>query len=470
MPTPVQENAQPAGAAGNVKQRLVRGFGASALGPVVTLIIQVVKVPIFLHMWGATLYGEWLILSAIPTYLALSDIGFGNVAGSDMTMNVAAGKHDAALDSFQSTWVLVCSVSLVMMALVSVGSWFVPWDAWMKLSVISNHHAAQIMLVFSAYVLFSLQYGILDSGFRCDGNFALGTTCLNIVRFSEAAIATIPLLCGGGPLMVAATYLLVRIIGCVVLMLLLRSKSPWIRYGIQHANLGSIRRLASPAFAFMAFPIGSALSLQGFTVVVAASLGPVAVVAFSTMRTLSRVGYQVLAVIGRAIWPELSAAFGSGNVGLARKLHRRACQVAFTLSLGCSLVLSVASPYFYGSWTRHAVHFDPLTFNILLLVVLVNSFWATSAVVALASNQHEKMAIAYVIGTSISLGLAWALMKPFGTAGAAASLLCIDLSMAWIVIRVALRLVADTPGGFLASMFTVPNLGGFLRREKGNAA
>lgn len=468
MSDSASNTAAVAGIAGNVRSRLIRGFGASALGPIVTLIIQVLKVPIFLHMWGAALYGEWLILSAIPTYLALSDIGFGNVASSDMTMNVAAGRHEEALTTFQSTWMLVCSVSLVMMGLVSAGAWFVPWRAWMKLSVISDHGAAQIMLVFSAYALFSLQNGILDSAFRCDGNYALGTTGINLVRFSEAAIATIPLVLGGGPLLVAATYLGVRAIGCVVLMLIVRRKSPWIRYGTAHANFGCVRRLASPAFAFMAFPIGNALSIQGLTIVVAMVLGPVAVVAFSTMRTLSRVGFQVLNVIARALWPELSSAFGAGNIGLARHLHRRACQVAFTLSLACIVALAVVGPHVYGSWTRHAVRFEPITFNVLLLVILANSFWYTSSVVPMASNQHEKIAVGYITGTFVSLGLAWALMKPFGISGAAAALLCIDCTMVLLVLRTALTQLSDTPSGFMNSMLSVPSFG--PRRSKGELA
>ena len=96
------------------------------------------------------------------------------------------------------------------------------------------------------------------------------------------------------------------------------AESPWICYGIGHANLASIRRLSSPAFAFMAFPVGNAISLQGLTVVVAMVLGPVAVVTFSTMRTLSRVGFQVLNAIARTLWPELSKAFGAGDINLAR--------------------------------------------------------------------------------------------------------------------------------------------------------
>ncbi len=112
------------GIAGTVRGRLIRGFGAMALFPVVTAIMQIVSVPVFLHFWGAKLYGEWLILSAIPTYLILSDMGFGSVAGNDMTMRVAAGDRESALETFQSTWALILMTSAVVEISILGGIWF----------------------------------------------------------------------------------------------------------------------------------------------------------------------------------------------------------------------------------------------------------------------------------------------------------------------------------------------------------
>src|SRR5258708_39598444 len=101
------------GIAGTVRGRLIRGFGATALGPVVTAIVQIVSVPVFLHFWGGKLYGEWLIISAIPIYLALSDVGFATVACNDMTMRVAAGDRDGALETYQSTRALISLTALL---------------------------------------------------------------------------------------------------------------------------------------------------------------------------------------------------------------------------------------------------------------------------------------------------------------------------------------------------------------------
>src|SRR5438128_6286169 len=91
----------------NLKSRLFKSIGANAYGQLVSVGIQLISVPIFLHYWGVELYGEWLILSAIPAYLSLSDIGFASVAGNDMTMRMAKGDQHGALEVYQSIWLLI---------------------------------------------------------------------------------------------------------------------------------------------------------------------------------------------------------------------------------------------------------------------------------------------------------------------------------------------------------------------------
>ena len=79
------------------RQRLLAGFSATAVGPVITALVQIVSVPAFLSAWGPSIYGEGLIMTAVPTYLSITDIGFGSVAGNDMTMRVAPGTPAIAL-------------------------------------------------------------------------------------------------------------------------------------------------------------------------------------------------------------------------------------------------------------------------------------------------------------------------------------------------------------------------------------
>jgi O-antigen/teichoic acid export membrane protein len=439
-----------------LRQRLMRGLGASALGPVVTAIIQLGSVPILLHVWGVARYGDWLLLSAIPSYLTLTDLGFGDASGSEMSMNVATNDRNRALETFQSSWMLVSIVSFVILLLASAAAWRIPWQQWLRLSTISSPEAAAVMVALAAYVVVSQQNGITESGFRADGNFATGTFWLMILRLSEVVAATIVAWRGGSFLAVACAYLITRATGTIAYILLLRRLSPWIRYGAGKARLETVRRLAAPAFGFMAFPIAYAISLQGFTLLIGAMLGPIAVVSFATLRSLSRMSFQIIGVIKVAIWPELSRAFGEGKISLARQLHRHACQASLGLSIGGGLLLALIGPYIYEIWIRHRVTFNAPCFYILLTVVVTNSLWDTSSVIPMSVNGHCRIAVLYIGAGLFSLVLARILIPHLGIVGAAAALLASDALMTGYVVRTALRHVEDSAQGFVTALCSIP--------------
>jgi O-antigen/teichoic acid export membrane protein len=444
------------GIAGTVRGRLIRGFGATALSPVVSTIVQVVSVPLFLHFWGVKLYGEWLILSAIPFYLALSDVGFGSVAGNDMTMRVAAGDRDGALETFQSTWALLCVVSLLVAVTVLGVIWFLPLTRWLNLSSVGLAEVRLVLVILSLYAILAVQAGLVMSAFRSDGNFAFSAVMYNVVRLAEWILPTIAVALGAGPVPVAGALLVARILGTFVMGWLLLRKSPWLRFGFRHARLSSVRRLASPAIAFMAFPAGNALSIQGMVLVIGISLGPVAVATFSTMRTLTRFGFTIMDAIKNSVWPELSSAYGAQNWDLARRLHRTACQAALWLSFAAVIFLFVAGDRIFAFWTHGRVVMDVSAFRWLLLGIVANSFWYTSSVVTIASNTHQRVAALYLAGTAGSLILARYLMPHFGISGAAMSLLAIDILLGWYVVRMSLTKLGDRVGEFGSALLRLP--------------
>src|SRR6185437_4289622 len=119
-----------------------------------------------LHAWGIKVYGEWLILSVLPTYLALSDVGFGSVAANDMTMRVAAGDRDGALETFQSTWLLISLTSLIVAGLAVLAIFELPLSRLLNISSISLSDTRLILVIFAAYAMLTLQAGLVVSGFR----------------------------------------------------------------------------------------------------------------------------------------------------------------------------------------------------------------------------------------------------------------------------------------------------------------
>ena len=441
-----------------VKRRLIRAYGASVLGPGVTILVQLVNVPVMLRVWGPHLYGEWLLISTIPAYLLLSDLGFGNVAGSDMTMRVNADDRAGAIETFQSTNVLVLGISLLLGLLLCFCIFALPLHEVLHISSMSPREMKYALLVLCLNCLVILQWSVIISAYRCAGEYARGMLFVNLIRIVEGVSFLVLLVVRAGPVQLALLMLGISVLGTSWLVIAQRKLIPWLPYGLERVSSARVRQLARPAFAFMAFPAGSALSLQGTTIVIGLLLGPLAVAVFNPMRTLSRAVFQLTDAVKSSVWPELSAAYGQSNWALARRLHRASCQVSVLLALVASLALGSFGPQLFRLWTRGRVAMDVPTFYILLAVVLANSGWNASSAVPLAANRHQRLAATYLVCTAASLMLCWILTATFGLRGSATALLVCDCVMSFYVVRMSNRLVSDPWPAFAASMLDMTEL------------
>src|SRR5580698_7709758 len=122
----------------STKRRLMFGFLTNWVGKLSSTVIQLVQVPVFFHFLSVPLYGEWTIVNAIPTYLSFSNIGFGTVAGNEMTMLVARDDRDGALRIFQSCWWLISILCAATIAILSGALYYLPASRLLKLSHISE--------------------------------------------------------------------------------------------------------------------------------------------------------------------------------------------------------------------------------------------------------------------------------------------------------------------------------------------
>jgi O-antigen/teichoic acid export membrane protein len=441
---------------GSTKRRLLLGFIVNWIGKLATSIIQLVQVPVFLHFWNTPLFGEWLILNSIPAYLSFSSIGFGNVAGNEMTMMVARNDREDALRVFQSCWWLIVLICATIIVLLSAALYFLPAAHLLKLTNISQYDTKWIIFFLGLSVLFGQIEQLLQSAYRCIGRYPYGTSLKTALSFAAfgGMIAAVALGCG--PRITALVFAAINIAGTGLLCLFVRHDIPWIEFGWKHARFAEIRRLAPMAIAFMAFPIGNALSISGTLLAVGYALGPVAVVVFGTARTVSRVALQMVQMANITFEPEMSIAYGAGNYELIRTLLRRACQLALITAIFIVLIMMTFGPWFLTHWTGGHVPPSRPLLSILLLVVVFFALWSTSATLIGATNQHQRLATYYILGTSLTCVCCYFFARIWGLYGAAASLLICEIVMNLYVVPASLRIARDTLPAFLAALLQYP--------------
>lgn len=441
-----------------VLRRLILGFGANMFGPVVTAVAQLVGVPLLLFCWGTHLYGEWLILFAIPTYFAMSDLGFSLSAANDMTQTVARGDRIRALSVFQSLCALntVMCVGLFLMVVVCLT--LLPIDHWWHSNDLSALEVRLIILFLSAEFLTHLLDGINHAGFRSNGEYALHTSvtttvyaCQNIGLWGAA-------MAGFGPLGAAATFFGVRLVGTLGASKMLKMRHGWLHFGYRSSSWGELMRLGKPALANVGQPLASAINIQGMVFVVGALAGPVAVVALSTLRTLTRLLLQLVAAIFNPMEPELAAAYGRGDRGLARTVFCHILRVCVWLSVVACTFLFLTGDWILKIWTAGRVPMDAWLFVLLLFSGVAAAYWQACLVLTRATNRHLSLISLYCAGAVTSIAIAAVILKTSGImASVGIPMLVLELAAGiYAHISAARMLQMDAIGLFLNIMDPVP--------------
>jgi O-antigen/teichoic acid export membrane protein len=441
----------------SLRARLFQGLGAQGFGQAVQFVIRLSEVPLLLSFWGTQLYGEWLMLSAIPVYLSVGDGGFATAACRDMTMRAGAGDRKGALAMFQSTWVLLLAISAVTGVLVFLCVTFLPLRGWFDFTAVTEAQMRIVLLLLAGHVLIGFQGGLLNGGFWVAGRYPLGMTLVVIIQLLEFAGLAAAVALGGGPVEAAIAYVVCRLIGTIIMWQGQRRVSTWLKYGLEHASLVELKRLTAPAFASLALPLGNALNIQGIRLVVGLALGPAAVAVFVPLRTMSNLALQPRAVINRLIEPELGLAFGAEDFSLFRRLFAKSCRLSFWGCLVGALFVGTLGGWFLPAWTGGKIAMHWSAFILLLAAVPVNAVWNTALMVPYATNRHGRIAIFY----SLVYGVLALVLGHFGAtllalAGVALALLVAEAIMSTFVIHEALKMAGMHPAEWLKNVLRPP--------------
>ena len=440
-----------------IRRRILKGFGAQGFSQAVQIFIRLAEVPLLLTFWGTQLYGEWLMLSAIPAYLSIGDGGFAMAACREMTIRGGAGDKNDAQAIFQSTWLLLIAVSIAAGFLAFGFVQAAPLKDWLGFSVMKGLEIKFVLLLLIAHVLVGFQGGLLNGGFWVTGCYPIGMYLMAGTQLLEFLGLAAAVALGGGPVQAAFGYLAGRLLGTALMWLGQRQASPWLRYGFSHASFAELRRLTAPAFASLAFPLGNALNIQGMRLVVGLALGPSAVAVFVPLRTLSRIVMQPGSIINRLIEPELALAFGADNISLFRRIFARSCQLALWGCLGVCLLVGSGAHWIFPAWTGGKFAIDWPTYIVLLAGVLINGIWYTALMVPYATNRHGRIAVIYtLIYGVVALYLGYLGATGLGLVGAAAALLIAEAIMAVFITRASLRMVTMGTAQWIKTVLRPP--------------
>jgi len=418
-------------------RRIVLGFGANAFGQIVNIVIQLFSLPLFLMYWNTSVYGSWLMISAVPGYLSMADVGMVQAAGNKMTM--AMGRSDVAeanriFQSAQLFMIIVCGSLLVTVT---------PLVLLAPLPDYINMDERIALAALFCNVLFAMFAGLSEAVFKATGRFGLGLMMLNLTRLAEWAGFMAGLFLFRNFAGVAIMGLLARVTGIACNMYVAQRGDFGLNWGLGQATKDEIRATIRPAVSFMAFPLANALSFQGVTLLVGALLGPSSVAVFNTYRTISRIAVQLTGMFSLALWPEFGRLFGQGGPKAVESLFRHSAWLGVAQSVGLSFVLYFISPWLLKVWTHGQIEFFPVLMMWMLAYATIGGIWHVPRVLLLSTNQHVDLAGWSIAAGVLGVLLTWLFATAMQVNGVGAAMLISESFIAGICIYLAHRAFVD---------------------------
>lgn len=442
-------------------KRLSANFAANIYAQLVSVVYLLLTVPLFLSFWSIDLFGEWLVLSALPSYIALSNMGLMNVAQNNMTMAMGEGDIQSARESLHTVWGAQLAINIVVAFLLWGVLSFIDLADVFNLSEISASDARWVVLILSAFAMLNLQAGVFGGIYRAVGQNARGVVVGNTIRLLSVVAIGLGLIAGiksvtSIAVLMGGSY----VIGALFLFWDTAKRAPELRPGIRYFNISTLKKVVLHGLAFMAYPLGQAMTNQGILLFVNAFMGNSTVVVFATLRTVVNTAFQVSNLINSSTWPEFSRMYGAGDHNGMKWLFNFSTALGVFSGIACAIGLLFLGPTLLAWWTRGAVIVDRYLLSIFILAIIFNSTWYTASTIFNATNRHQKIALAFLASSFLVPVISWILFATlnWGLFSVGVGFLAMELIMLTIVLPQALMLVGVTKITWICFIIRFPTL------------
>ncbi|MCE4566488.1 MATE family efflux transporter [Maribellus sp. CM-23] len=428
----------------NFKNPIVKNFGANVFGIVINLFNQIILVPFFLRYWGTDLYSDWLVISAFSTFLLMTDLGLNTVISNQFSLEYSRGNISMCTKLLLNNIFFIISIGIIILSSIIISARFVDISKFFDLHVLESDIALKIILALSLMVFLNMLNGSLNAIYRARSLASRGVIFDNLTRLIEVMILFTGIVAKWNILFIVWIYVIPKF---VLLFLKYADAQKFFKFKIKFYNnldLSLLKQFVKPSIFFMSFPVGNAIIIQGYTLLVNKFFGASDLVLFTTTRTMVNFIKTAMGSIATAVWPEFTLAFGKKDYSKVRKIHRLSVAISFTIAILISIFLIFFGEWIYTIWTNGAIVFDRKLMLAFILVLITNNFWYSSSVTLMATNNHLRLGLYYILTSILAIGIARSIVQFNSLIYLVLSLLIMDTILSIYTINASLKLTQDS--------------------------
>jgi O-antigen/teichoic acid export membrane protein len=379
----------------------------------------ILLVPLLIRAWGVDGYGQWIALTALASYMGLSNFGLVTTSANDMVIASGAGDAERARQTFQVSINLAIFLVLPLIVLLVVGLSLTPLSRGLHLSQIDPAAAAGIIACSGAALWFQTLRGLMVAALYATGSYGFAYYVQGAMKLCELlGLALVVSLYAGSQVSAAVVVALAAFAELLVIALYARRAAPWARIDVRAFDRAWMASQAKPAIGFMVSNLATqGLMTQGPRVVLGALLGGPAVALYSIYATAMRFVDQLLLTLVMPLEVEIAHSSGRGDFKQIHRLIVLGTHFSWALFLCVSAGLLLFGPMVFRIWTTGRIEFSYGLMALFMCLSAANLQGRVSLHALISTNRLYGPSFLMLLVAAFSIGLGAFLTHLMGVNG-----------------------------------------------------
>lgn len=342
-----------------------------------SILIQLILVPLTLGYLSDAMYGIWLTVSSVMLWFNFFDVGFTLGLRNKLAEALAVGDMERGKRLVSTTYGMMLLIFVPLCVILEFVVPHIDWSRFLNVAAEYNEELSAVMEVL--VVCFCLQ-------------MIFNTITAVLSAYQRTALASaFPVI--GNALSVIVIYVLIKIVPPSLLTLaeavsflpviVLAISTVWLFSGqlkdvapsIGKFDRSAIRSLFGLGVKFFIIQIQMVVMYQCTNVLISNVSTPEAVTAYNISYRYLSTGLMVFSLILTPLWPAFTDAYTKGDYDWMRNVYRKMVRLFMIVASGV-IVMGLIAPVVYNIWIGdEATIPDIMTWSVAVLVIVVS--WVT---------------------------------------------------------------------------------------------
>jgi len=425
-------------------QRILKMLGALGTGTGLILITQLLLPPAFLHYYGVTLYGEWIVLAGTLSYLSTLNFGITTYASNQLTILRKRAEFDHYRELQASTLALLLVMIAIGLAILST-VFFLPLGKLLHLSAIAPKDVAFTAFFLGLQMLLNILAGYYNNLFMVVEKAHRGLSWGIARAFSATLVCfLLTLFRTNFRYLALGQFIAVLIVTVLSIYDLKRCLGP-LPLGLAGATRHTALHTLKPSGMFAMIFAQQMLTYQVPVNILQWFLGPTVVVLFNTSRTVLSSARQVLTPITNAIAPEITFSYAKRDMQKLLYIFHHSEKIVFAGIPITNLGAYLFAPIIVSLWLHRSQLFDPFTYALMALISAAISMRDHKQFFQFSTNQHQRLSMIVFFSNLLMIAVSIPLVRRFGLYGFLVAWLTSEVTQMALIYRENRKLFLNDP-------------------------